>query len=123
MYLNKTGTYRGRWTYEHQYKMCECVRLNITFVEFQVCRAGHRPVSQPTYLPQVQLPYSGVVGAGGSSHSVWLPHHGVHPSISQHDLHPPCKSLGSYALVWPLVRDEKSSLVPANTGDLKDKIE
>ena len=103
-------------------KMCaEAEILNISFVEFQVCRAGHRPVSQPTYLPQVQLPYIGVVSARGSPHSVWLPHHGIHPSISQNDLHPPGKSLGSHALVRPLVRNEKGSVVTTNTRDLKDK--
>ena len=98
-------------------------RLNITFVESQVCRAGHGPISQPTYLPQVQLPYIGVVGAGGSSHSVWLPHHRLHPSISQHDLHPSCQSLGCDALVRLLVRHEERSLVGVDTGDLKDKCE
>ena len=98
-------------------------RLNITFVESQVCRAGHGPVSQPTHLPQVQLPHSGVVGAGGRSHSVWLPHHGVHPSISQNDLDPPGKSLGCDALVRQLVGYEERSLVGADTGDLKDKRE
>ena len=97
--------------------------LNIAFVELEICRAGHRPISQPTYLPQVQLPYSSVVGAGGSSHSVWLPHHGIHPSISQQDLHPSCQSLGCDALVRLLVRHEERSLVGADTGDLKDKSE
>ena len=84
---------------------------------------GHGPVSQPTHLPQVQLPHSGVVGAGGRSHSVWLPHLGVHPSISQNNLHPPGKSLCCHALVRPLVRYEKGSPVAANTRDLKDKSE
>ena len=84
---------------------------------------GHGPVSQPTHLPQVQLPHSGVVGAGGRSHSVWLPHLGVHPSISQNDLHPPGKSLRCDALVRPLEGNEERSLVAANTGDLKDKSE
>ena len=97
--------------------------LNIAFVELEICRAGHRPIGQPTYLPQVQLPYIGVVGAGGSSHSVWLPHHGIHPSISQHDLHPSCQSLGCDALVRLLVRHEERSLVSSDTGDLKDKSE
>ena len=84
--------------------MCgEAEILHITFVELEICRAGHRPIGQSTYLPQVQLPYIGVVSARGSPHSVWLPHHGIHPSISQNDLHPPGKSLGSHALVRPLV--------------------
>ena len=98
-------------------------RLNLTFVKFQKCITGHGPVSQPTNLSQVQLPHSGVVGAGGRSHSVWLPHLGVHPSISQNDLDPPGKSLGCDALVRPLVRHEERSLVGADTGDLKDKSE
>ena len=58
-------------------------RLSIAFVEPQVCSAGHGPVSQPTHLPQVQLSHSGVMGAGGRSHSVWLPHLGSTPASAK----------------------------------------
>ena len=106
-----------------QIKSVEAGYSDIVFVEFEICRAGHRPIGQSTYLLQVQLPHSGVVSARGSPHSVWLPHHRIHPSISQHDLHPPCQSLCGDTLVRLLIRHEERSLVGSDTGDLKDKSE
>ena len=76
-----------------QIKSVEAGYSDIVFVEFEICRAGHRPIGQSTYLLQVQLPHSGVVSTRGSPHSMRLPHHRIHPSIHQNDLHPSGKSL------------------------------
>ena len=76
-----------------QNKKCGGRNSDIAFVEFKICRAGHGPIGQSTYLLQVQLPHSGVVSTRGSPHSMRLPHHGIHPSIRENDLHPSGKSL------------------------------